>query len=293
MVFLCALVANWLQLSDVRRSVRRATETLDTTSNQETFFERFESLGDRFAREPLFANPWGEFSKTVVVDPARQLVRSTRRPHEFFNTSSLIAPRINLRLFSAMPGYLISLGLFFTFIGLVAAIAIAAKGLGQGADVTQTQEALVRLLDVASLKFISSVTGIALSIILSVIQKSWLNSVMMMVHRFCSELERRTQSITTEQLLLRMFDALDALAAAGPDVAARLRAWPSLMDALNIPGKHHVLVLSDIPQVRLNVVDALPAGAMTRTGKQLIRVSDTPQAMWAMEAGRRYYLRTA
>ena len=129
------------------------------------------------------------------------LVRTTRRPQEFFNTASLIAPRINLRLYNAMPGYLISLGLFFTFIGLVAAIAIAAKGLAEGTNIDQTQAALVQLLDVASLKFISSVAGIGLSIILSFVQKAWLNRTSMMIHDVCLDLEARTQLVTTEQLL--------------------------------------------------------------------------------------------
>ena len=59
----------------------------------------------------------------------------------------------------------------------------------------------MQLLDVASLKFISSVAGISLSIILSFIQKAWLNRVNMQIHRFCSAVEKRTQLITTEQLL--------------------------------------------------------------------------------------------
>lgn len=201
LAFAYALIEGWARLSAVSRSVRRANALLASTQGSEGFYEKFESLGDGFAREPLFSGPWKEFSKTVVLDADRLLVRITRRPQEFFNASSLIAPRINLRLFGAMPGYLISLGLFFTFIGLVAAIAVSAQGLGQGADVEQTQQALVHLLDIASLKFISSVAGIALSIILSFIQKSWLNRTGMLIHRFGEALESRTQLITTEQLL--------------------------------------------------------------------------------------------
>lgn len=200
-VFVCALFDSWWRLSSVQLSVRRAISALDSATNPQAFYEQFETLGGRFSRERLFANPWQEFSKTVILDTERELVRITRRPQEFFNSASLIAPRINLRLSSAMPGYLISLGLFFTFIGLVAAIAIAAQGLGKGADITETQDALVQLLDVASLKFISSVAGIAFSIVLSFIQKSSLNRVLMRIHHYCSALELRTQLVTTEQLL--------------------------------------------------------------------------------------------
>lgn len=119
----------------------------------------------------------------------------------FFHERALLAGRINLRQFNAMPGYLISLGLFFTFIGLVAAIAIAARGLAHSTEVVETQQALVQLLDVASLKFISSVAGIFSSILLSFVQKAWLNRVSNLIHRFCDVVEARTQLTTTEQLL--------------------------------------------------------------------------------------------
>ncbi len=200
-VFVLALISGWAKLSALKASIARATAMLKTSDNPQAFYDQFETLGSKFASEPAFANAWNEFSKTVVLDTARLLVRISRRPQEFFNTASVIAPRINLKLFAAMPSYLISLGLFFTFIGLVAAIAIAAQGLAKETELAQTQQALVALLDVASLKFISSVAGISLSILLSFAQKAWLNSVTMQLHRFCSALEQRTQLITTEQLL--------------------------------------------------------------------------------------------
>ncbi len=201
LVFLYAVIEGLARLSAIRIATDRATAIVESAPNVAAFYEQFESLGDRFGKEPLFSNAWTEFAKTVVVDASRSLVRITRRPQEFFHSTSLMAPRINLRLYTAIPGYLISLGLFFTFIGLVAAIAIAANGLGRSSDITHTQQALVQLLDVASLKFISSVAGISLSIILSFIQKAWINRVAMRIHHFCAAIESRTQLITTEQLL--------------------------------------------------------------------------------------------
>lgn len=200
-VFIIALLDGWARLTAARVSIRRATKTLSSAADRRSFFDQFEHVGDQFATQPLVANAWAEFAKTVIVDGTHQLVRITRRPETFFNLNSLVAPRINLRQYSALPGYLISLGLFFTFIGLVAAIAIASQGLGEAADVKQTQAALVQLLDVASLKFISSVAGISLSIILSFVQKAWLNRTAQLIHQFCAAIEARTQLVTTEQLL--------------------------------------------------------------------------------------------
>ena len=199
--FAYALIDGWARLSVVRIAITRALGILESAGDTEGFYTKFKALGDQFAGQPVFASPWSEFSKTVVLDNARLLVRITRRPEAFFHAQSLIAPRINLRLYTAMPGYLISLGLFFTFIGLVAAIAIAAQGLTQGADSARMQEALVLLLNVASLKFVSSITGIFLSIVLSFVQKSWMNGLHMRIHQFCASVEKRTQLVTTEQLL--------------------------------------------------------------------------------------------
>lgn len=200
-VFLYALLEGWARLSAVRVEVSRAIALLQPIEGRTALFQQFERVGDQLAKQRLFANAWMEFSKIFIVDAERQLLRIPRRPHEFFNDRSLIAPRINLRQYLAMPSYLISLGLFFTFIGLVAAIAIAAKGLGEASTVQSTQAALVQLLDVASLKFISSVAGISLSIILAFVQKAQLNSVHRRIHEFCDAVEVRTQLVTTEQLL--------------------------------------------------------------------------------------------
>lgn len=200
-VFLYGMLEGWARLNGVRQAVHRATRLVAEIGNTQGFYTQFETLSDQFAGQKLFSRPWAEFAKTVVIDSSRELVRITRRPQEFFHQSSLLAPRINLRQYSAMPGYLISLGLFFTFIGLVAAISVAARGLGQSSDVVQTQAALVQLLDIASVKFISSVAGISLSIVLSFVQKAWLNRAINDIHHFCETVETRTQLVTTEQLL--------------------------------------------------------------------------------------------
>ena len=90
---------------------------------------------------------------------------------------------------------------------------------------------------------------------------------------------------------MRVLDALDVMNAAGPDVAARLRAWSQLHDALHITGRHQVLVENDLPYLRIYLVNHLPPQSKTRIGKQIVSVADHPQTPWSMEAGRRYYLR--
>lgn len=66
---------------------------------------------------------------------------------------------------------LVGTGLVFTFLGLVAAIGAASSAVTAGAD---PRNALVGLLGAASVKFLSSIAGIAGSLILRVWQAFWL-----------------------------------------------------------------------------------------------------------------------
>lgn len=198
--FAYALVDGWWRLSSTAMLLKRGIRTIEATGSRTRFFKEYETIREEFSKQPMFAASWAEFDKTILVNDTRELLLITRRPYEFFNEQGLIAPRINLRLYQAFPGYLISLGLFFTFVGLVAAISIAADGLTAG-TVEEAQKSLVMLLQVASVKFISSVAGILFSIMLSISQKSHLNRIHKLLYDFCAAIEARTQLTTTEQLL--------------------------------------------------------------------------------------------
>jgi hypothetical protein len=206
-IFFFSLGDVWVRTTGLTHVLRRGINLLNTTDGPRGFFRDYESLRDHFVREPVFAGAWKEFDKTLVMDRNRDVVMITRRPHEFFHEVTLLSPRINLRLTNALPGYLISLGLFFTFIGLVAAISIAASGLANAGKISDLQQSLVQLLQVASLKFITSVMGISLSLVLSATQKLLLNNVSRLTYQFCGLMESRTQLITVEQL---MFDWITA-----------------------------------------------------------------------------------
>ncbi len=90
---------------------------------------------------------------------------------------------------------------------------------------------------------------------------------------------------------LRALDAVAALEQAEDDIAARLRAWSALVAVLHVQGRHHLLVQDELPRLRITSVASFPAKAMTRVEKQLHLASEVPEAKWAMESGRRYYLR--
>jgi hypothetical protein len=90
-----------------------------------------------------------------------------------------------------------------------------------------------------------------------------------------------------------VLERIDAMRAAGEDIAARLTVWEQLMQPLHAGKRSYVLVQNDLPNLRISMTPSLPARAMTRVGKLLKPVANVPAARWAMDAGRRYYVRPA
>lgn len=183
----------------VNESINKSLINLDKINDRKEFFEQYESIGAQFLEDKVFHNAWAEFDETVIIENDRERITTTKRPHDYFNEQSIISPRINLRLLHAVPNYLVGLGLLFTFIGLIAAIHFAAAGLGS--SVMAGQQALKDLLQMASVKFFSSITGLLCSILLSIIQKRWLNNLNKKIYAICRKIEELTNSITIEQLL--------------------------------------------------------------------------------------------
>jgi methyl-accepting chemotaxis protein len=165
--------------------------------NRKDFYEKYEAFDSQLLENAVFHNAWAEYAETVIIDPDNERIIITKRPHDYINEHSIISQRINLRLLHAVPNYLVGIGLLFTFIGLVAAIHFAAGGLSDG----NGEQALKNLLQMASVKFLSSITGLFCSMILSVIQKHWLNNLNKKIFEVCRKIEELTISITIEQLL--------------------------------------------------------------------------------------------
>ena len=101
----------------------------------------------------------------------------------------------------------------------------------------------------------------------------------------------RQWRLTPEQLAV--FQAYDAVIAAGDSVEARLRAWPPLVQSLHAASRGHVRLNGYLPKVLLQEVRQWPQHGMTRRNGKLVALAQAPDARWAMASGHRYYLRAA
>lgn len=110
---------------------------------------------------------WKRYRKTLTRDGAPP-IRSTQRPNTFFY--SAVRPPTWLGF---VANLFVAFGLLATFVGLVAALTFASEGMKAG-DVTSMQDAVRDLLAAASSKFVTSIAGVGLSIILRLAE--WLLS---------------------------------------------------------------------------------------------------------------------
>lgn len=176
-------------------------------NKQDEFYNQFKTVNTQILKIPGLRHTWREFVDSMYFEDANlpnihKKAYISHRPSHYFNRDSVLGTRLNLSQFFAYPNYLIGIGLTFTFIGLAAALHVAQAGLASGVG----QQALKDLLAVASVKFISSIFGIASSLVISVIQRVRIRTFQQKLNTFCDLLEECTKYKSAEKLLHDSFN---------------------------------------------------------------------------------------
>jgi ABC-type transporter Mla subunit MlaD len=218
LLFVLALAFVWLycfktyfpNIDKINKDIKEATALIPDYANadltteqnrskqQEEFYEHFEALSADIGNIKSLSHAWHEFVESTYSPDGEHMVYVSHRPAHYFYRDAVLSTTINLSQFLAFPNYLIGMGLFFTFVGIAAALQVAQAGLSAQDG---GQLAMQHLLAVASTKFISSLSGIFLSLVLSVLQRRKLRAFQIQLERFCEVLESCTQYKSTAQLL--------------------------------------------------------------------------------------------
>lgn len=114
---------------------------------------------------------WLEFSEAITEysEKGQQLIQNTARPHHYIDSHYLKGPK----KWSHVPNIFVGIGLLCTFLGLSAAL----QGISLNGNMQEMQEGLQHVLSAASVKFITSITGLFISIILTIAIK-WTSSAL-------------------------------------------------------------------------------------------------------------------
>lgn len=125
---------------------------------------------------------------------------STISPSNALDLDAVASQVINFRQVQAMPNILIGMGLFFTFLGLTAALMFATQGATSG-DVSAAQQSLRGLLDAATFKFTTSLVGLASSIVFGLFEKRQHKALETAFDKLLAILRQRFPFISPQQLL--------------------------------------------------------------------------------------------
>lgn len=144
---------------------------------------------------------WEEYRETVVTpdDGSAPVLRNTVRPAMFFNIDDL---GFGPGYFRIVPSLFVSVGLFLTFLGLIAALDDMGRSMTSTTDGAATM-ALASLLGIASAKFVMSLTGLGCSIAFTIGLRRSMGKIDGAVHGLCHALERRLSFLSLEDLALR------------------------------------------------------------------------------------------
>lgn len=123
--------------------------------------EARQQLGGLLVDHATFVSAWSAFlAESVRADGIPQ------RPFSSFVAQEPDPPSAGDEIMASLPGYFTSVGLIFTFVGLVVALYFAAKGFRTG-DMGEARAAIIQLLNAASFKFLTSVSALISALVIS------------------------------------------------------------------------------------------------------------------------------
>lgn len=189
------------RVGPVLRGLDRALAAVVEVEGPGAFRRRFGTLYKALAENPVVGEVWRAYAPTIAPAPGQDdALGYTRRPQESFNDGLLLATAgINLRFYHAVPNLLVGCGLLFTFLGLVAALYFASRGVA-AAEVQEAQAALRELLAAATFKFVTSIAGLGSSMAFSWREKALLHRVHQRLTHLCAALEERMVPVTAESV---------------------------------------------------------------------------------------------
>ena len=146
---------------------------------------------------------WREFYETALPPVEDSgVLRNTVRPVEFFNREEL---GLEAGMWRQVPALFVSIGLLLTFLGLVAALQQTGEVLQtEATDTSATVRGLTTLLNVASAKFIMSLTGLACSIVFTVLLRFSTKRKDEALHTLCADIERGCDFMSEQDVLREM-----------------------------------------------------------------------------------------
>ncbi len=212
-IFAALLLGIWFNLVTVfpvLRQIRRLRIHLKQFKDSSDFAANFSAFDAEISHVHILRQEWQEFRSTLLMPDGSgpAVIRNTCRPADYLNLSGSAVIRLGLPLYQAIPNYFVGVGLLFTFIGLIAGLYFASSGV-TNPDIVIAQKAFSDLLNAATIKFMTSIAGLASSILLSINLKSQTVRLQRRIDDLCTDLGFLLEFESSERISLRQLHILE------------------------------------------------------------------------------------
>ncbi len=163
-------------------------------------------VAEEFERS-VHSSGWQQYRSSLEYDNGRVL--SYTDPASYF-AADRVPGHNYVKWSSTLGGVFLTLGLFFTFVGLSAAL-LQVGGNGEGAmEPSQLRRAVEGILAVSSVKFITSIAGILAYIGWSIVSRVQADRQDKAVERLVSEIRHLSTYVSPEMVLRNQLKAVEA-----------------------------------------------------------------------------------
>jgi uncharacterized protein YmfQ (DUF2313 family) len=185
----------------VVKALNRLTKQINSIEPQNRALDGvgLEELRELMVKSPLVSDAWGEFEETLLIhtEGNTQQVFNTRQADGYFSQAAILGGRINMRLYSAFPGILTSIGLLLTFIAILLGLSHIQPDPAAQGKLTGVEELVYSL----SGKFISSICALFCAVLFTFFEKRRENLLSRSVHGFIKALNKRFARKPAEHIL--------------------------------------------------------------------------------------------
>jgi len=211
----------FLHLRKVQKSIIDQAKKI--SAFDEGVIEVFDQVKELFLGNALLKYHWDEYEATLIKrnEPCR--VYKTEEAEAYFNEERILSSsRLNVRYWYAVPGILVGLGIFGTFVGLTFGLSTFKTG---SSDIIQ--QSIRSLLSGMTTAFATSVWGIGLSILFNGFEKRQFNKVVLAIAKLNRHIDRLFTLTTQEKIAFEQQDQLEQqtqmLQAFSSDLAGQIK----------------------------------------------------------------------
>lgn len=169
-IFLFALYRVWALNRRAKNNIQQIQAILEGQST-DSLYENIGDIRDKAknSENPVIQSLWHEFDESLVLDHREKGVFNTLDAEHFFNARTLASGITSSRLLAATPSFLTAIGVLGTFLGLT----MGLKGLHiESNEIDALKDGIASMINGAALAFVTSVWGVASSLLLNFIEKN-------------------------------------------------------------------------------------------------------------------------